>query len=80
MSGCARGVWHSAGRRTRAGRVQVFFKQWRHQDEGARVRPVMVHINYHPNKEERMRSIVQYFAHGDGKQMMAWPGGSEPGT
>ena len=60
--------------------VQVFFKRWRHMDAAERPRPVMVHINYHPDKGERMRSIIDYFDTGNAASIMAWPGGSEKGT
>lgn len=45
-----------------------------------RHQPVMVHINYHPNKEERMMGIIEYFASGKDDAIMRFPGGSEPGT
>jgi arabinosyltransferase len=45
-----------------------------------RPKPVMVHINYHPNKEERMATIIEYFKGGNAEPMMKLPGGSEPGT
>ena len=60
--------------------MQVFFKSWRHLDKTRRRQPVMVHINYHPNKEERMKGIMDYFATGREEAIMAFPGGSEPGT
>jgi hypothetical protein len=60
--------------------VQIFFKQWRHMDASKRPTPVMVHVNYHPNKEERMDTIIQYFRGGDAGPMMKLPGGSEAGT
>lgn len=60
--------------------VQVFFKTWRHMPKTQRHQPVMVHINYHPNKEERMMGIIEYFASGKDDAIMRFPGGSEPGT
>ena len=60
--------------------LQVFFKQWRHLDAAKRPKPVMVHVNYHPEKGERMKSIVEYFDSGDAAAIMKWPGGSEKGS
>jgi hypothetical protein len=60
--------------------VQVFFKRWRHMDAAKRPKPVMVHLNYHPNKEERMDTIIKYFRGGDAGPMMKLPGGSQAGT
>lgn len=45
-----------------------------------RRKPVMVHINYHPNKEARMKGIIEYFSTGNDDAIMRFPGGSEPGT
>lgn len=41
------------------------------------VKPAMIHVNYHPNKFERMEAIVDYFVKGDKKRLMAFPDGSE---
>jgi arabinosyltransferase len=60
--------------------MQVFFKQWRHKPKSKRSNPVMVHINYHPNKVERMHGIIEYFKTGKEQAIMQFPGGSEPGT
>lgn len=42
--------------------------------------PVMVHINYHPDKHERMKAVFKYYLHNDKTDLMAFPGGSEKGT
>jgi arabinosyltransferase len=60
--------------------VQVFFKLWRHKPKNARTQPVMVHINYHPNKVARMRGIIEYYKTGDEKAIMQFTGGSEAGS
>jgi len=41
--------------------------------------PVTVHINYHPDKHERMLAVVKYYVDGDGDALKSFPGGSEPG-
>jgi arabinosyltransferase len=60
--------------------MQVFFKKWRHLNPATRPKPVMVHVNYHPDKGERMKGIIEYFATGDVDAIMTWPGGSETGS
>jgi arabinosyltransferase len=60
--------------------LQVFFKKWRHLDATKRPQPIMVHINYHPDKELRMKSIIDFFNTGNEHSIMKWPGGSAPGT
>lgn len=39
--------------------------------------PVMVHVNYHPDKHERMRGVVRYFLGGDSGALDNFPDGSE---
>ncbi|KAK9837243.1 hypothetical protein WJX81_001335 [Elliptochloris bilobata] len=59
---------------------KVLFKQFRHLPPASQVRPVMVHINYHPDKYERMVAAKRYFIDGDTSALKAFPGGSEPGS
>ena len=42
--------------------------------------PVMVHMNYHPNKHERMLCLIARYHEGVKDACDALPGGSEPGT
>lgn len=42
--------------------------------------PVMVHINYHPDKHERMKAVVKWYLEGDEEGIQKFPGGSEPNT
>ena len=37
--------------------------------------PVTAHVNYHPEKEARMVSIIQFYFHGDGNALNRWNGG-----
>jgi len=58
---------------------KVFFKkmkgQWKQR------RPSMVHVNYHPDKFERMEAIFQFYWEGAGQGVLdKFPGGSEPGS
>ena len=40
----------------------------------------MVHINYHPDKHERMKAVIKYYIDNDEHALDAFPGGSEAGT
>ena len=60
--------------------IKVFFKKWRHKPKGERSKPVMVHINYHPDKVERMIGIIEFHKTGNENAIMKFPGGSEPGS
>ncbi|KAI8462685.1 MAG: nucleotide-diphospho-sugar transferase-domain-containing protein [Monoraphidium minutum] len=42
--------------------------------------PVMVHINYHPDKHDRMKAVMRYYLHDDKLALKHFPGGSEPGS
>jgi hypothetical protein len=56
------------------------FKDIRHRPKAQRPPlPVMVHINYHPDKHERLKAVVKYYL-GDDHALDKFPGGSEPGT
>ena len=59
---------------------QVFFKKWRHQDSASRPAPVLVHVNYHPDKHPRMKAIAAWADSGDTSHIMRLPGGSEPNS
>ncbi|KAG2497437.1 hypothetical protein HYH03_004592 [Edaphochlamys debaryana] len=56
------------------------FKDIRHRPKGQQPPlPVMVHINYHPDKHERMKAVVEWYG-GNEHALDAFPGGSEPNT
>ena len=59
---------------------KVLFKSVRYIPRQEQRLPVMVHMNYHPNKQERMRAAVQYYFEGVDDALDRFPGGSEPGT
>ena len=37
----------------------------------------MVHVNYHPDKLDRMKGVVKYFLGGDAGALEGFPDGSE---
>lgn len=46
----------------------------------ADLKPVMIHVNYHPNKHERMLAIVDRYVKGVETALDSFPGGSDPGS
>ena len=42
--------------------------------------PILQHSNYHPDKPERIRAIIDYYLKGDEHALESFPGGSEPGS
>jgi hypothetical protein len=57
------------------------FKDIRHRPKAQQPDcPVTVHINYHPDKHERMLAVVKYYIDGDAKALDRFPGGSEAGS
>ena len=59
---------------------KVLFKEVRHQPRSAQVAPVMIHVNYHPDKYERMLAAIKFYVDGDDKALQSFPSGSEPGS
>lgn len=58
----------------------MLFRTVRYQPAAQQVLPVMVHINYHPDKKERAEAAHAYFVKGDRTALERFPGGSEPGS
>jgi hypothetical protein len=57
------------------------FKDIRNRSKAQRPpMPIMVHVNYHPDKHERMRAVFKYYKDGDEHALESFPGGSEPGS
>lgn len=57
------------------------FKTVRHMPKSQQPpKPITVHINYHPDKHERMKAVFKYYVDGDDTDLMRFPGGSEAGS
>mmetsp|Transcript_6937 Transcript_6937/g.11803 ORF Transcript_6937/g.11803 Transcript_6937/m.11803 type:complete len:388 (-) Transcript_6937:991-2154(-) len=57
------------------------FKIVRHLPAGDQPpKPITVHVNYHPDKHERMKAVVKYYTEGIKTALDAFPGGSEKGS
>ncbi|KAL4309830.1 hypothetical protein GQ457_01G009800 [Hibiscus cannabinus] len=56
---------------------KVLFKTVRKDDKLNKLKPVIVHVNYHPNKLERMKAVVEFYVDGKRDALDAFPDGSE---
>ena len=59
---------------------KVLFKEVRHTPRSQQIAPIMIHINYHPDKHARMLAAIKYYVDGDVHALEPFPGGSEPGS
>ncbi|KAF8112451.1 hypothetical protein N665_0064s0079 [Sinapis alba] len=57
---------------------KVLFKTVRKDEElKKKVKPVIVHVNYHPDKLNRMRAVVEFYVNGKQDALDSFPDGSE---
>lgn len=57
---------------------KILFKNLRHNAQMfASIKPVMVHVNYHPDKFERMKAVWAKYIDGDDQALQPFPDGSE---
>ncbi|KAL4180536.1 hypothetical protein AMTRI_Chr13g92550 [Amborella trichopoda] len=56
---------------------KVLFKILRHEHNFAQYKPVVLHVNYHPDKLPRMKAIVEYYVNGKQDALKAFPDGSD---
>ncbi|EOA38804.1 hypothetical protein CARUB_v10011112mg [Capsella rubella] len=57
---------------------KVLFKTVRKNHElKKKVKPVIVHVNYHPDKLNRMRAVVEFYVNGKEDALDSFPDGSE---
>ncbi|XP_017971893.1 PREDICTED: arabinosyltransferase RRA2 [Theobroma cacao] len=56
---------------------KVLFKTVRKDARLSKFKPVIIHVNYHPNKLERMKAIVEYYVNGNQDALKAFPDGSD---
>ncbi|KAJ7528067.1 hypothetical protein O6H91_16G083200 [Diphasiastrum complanatum] len=55
---------------------KVLFKTIRKDERYASHKPVTVHVNYHPDKYERMLAIIDYYVHGKKAALDPFPDGT----
>ncbi|KAL4372571.1 arabinosyltransferase RRA3-like [Arachis hypogaea] len=56
---------------------KVLFKTVRKNNSLKKLKPVIVHINYHPDKFERMKAVVDFYVNGKQDALDNFPDGSE---
>ncbi|KAI3439639.1 Glycosyltransferase [Psidium guajava] len=56
---------------------KVLFKTVRKDAKLSKLKPVIVHVNYHPDKLTRMKAIVEFYTNGKKDALQHFPDGSE---
>ncbi|GER44323.1 nucleotide-diphospho-sugar transferase family protein [Striga asiatica] len=56
---------------------KVLFKTVRKDGNLKKLRPVIVHVNYHPDKFPRMKAVVEYYVNGKQDALDPFPDGSQ---
>ncbi|KAG1367030.1 arabinosyltransferase RRA3 [Cocos nucifera] len=56
---------------------KVLFKTVRKDANLRKLKPVIVHVNYHPDKFRRMKAVVEFYVNGNQNALDPFPDGSE---
>ncbi|XP_050367193.1 arabinosyltransferase RRA2-like [Argentina anserina] len=56
---------------------KVLFKTVRKDNNLSKLKPVIVHVNYHPDKLPRMLAVVEFYVNGKHDALKSFPDGSE---
>jgi hypothetical protein len=56
---------------------KVLFKTVRNDANLSKLKPVIIHVNYHPDKLPRMKAIVEYYVNGNQDALKPFPEGSD---
>ncbi|XP_076887568.1 arabinosyltransferase RRA3-like [Bidens hawaiensis] len=56
---------------------KTLFKQVRKDGELKKLKPVIVHLNYHPDKLPRMKAVMEFYVDGKQDALEPFPDGSE---
>lgn len=56
---------------------KVLFKTVRKDDKLKKMKPVIIHVNYHPDKLYRMQAIVEFYVNGKQDALEPFPDGSD---
>ncbi|KAJ6814639.1 arabinosyltransferase RRA2-like [Iris pallida] len=55
---------------------KVLFKTVRKDDQLKKLKPVIVHVNYHPDKLSRMKAVIEFYVDGKQDALNNFPDGS----
>ncbi|PNY13800.1 hypothetical protein L195_g010466 [Trifolium pratense] len=56
---------------------KILFKTVRNDANLSKLKPVIIHVNYHPDKLPRMKAIVEYYVNGKQDALKPFPDGSD---
>ncbi|KAL8060463.1 hypothetical protein ABFX02_02G025900 [Erythranthe guttata] len=56
---------------------KTLFKTVRKDSNLRKLKPVIIHVNYHPDKLERMKGVVEYYVNGKKDALDSFPDGSD---
>ncbi|KAK4258676.1 hypothetical protein QN277_005099 [Acacia crassicarpa] len=56
---------------------KVLFKTVRKDDNLKKLKPIIIHVNYHPDKLPRMKAIVEFYVNGKQDALQPFPDGSD---
>ncbi|KAJ1291662.1 hypothetical protein BS78_02G333200 [Paspalum vaginatum] len=56
---------------------KVLFKTVRKDAHLQKLKPVIVHLNYHPDKSDRMKAVIDFYVNGKQNALEHFPDGSE---
>uniref|UniRef100_A0A0D9X0Y8 Glycosyltransferase n=1 Tax=Leersia perrieri TaxID=77586 RepID=A0A0D9X0Y8_9ORYZ len=56
---------------------KVLFKTVRKDAQLRKLKPVIVHLNYHPDKSDRMKAVIEFYVNGKQNALEHFPDGSE---
>nr|GEX46079.1 arabinosyltransferase RRA3-like [Tanacetum cinerariifolium] len=56
---------------------KALFKEVRKSDELKKLKPVIVHVNYHPDKLPRMKAVMEFYINGKQDALAPFPDGSD---
>ncbi|KAL0385285.1 UNVERIFIED_CONTAM: Arabinosyltransferase RRA2 [Sesamum radiatum] len=56
---------------------KVLFKTVRKDSQLSKLKPVIIHVNYHPDKFPRMKAVVDYYVNGKQDALDPFPDGSD---
>jgi len=56
---------------------KVLFKTVRNDANLSKLKPVIIHMNYHPDKLRRMKAVVEYYVNGNQDALKPFPDGSK---